>query len=540
MENENNTRSQTGAENSGSKAFRTETDDCAEPGSAGRGNYRTSGDSYDFIYSPTVSMDVAIDGMILDIRTLSAEQLCYTEEEMMGKDLLDFVIPEHRDRIRKQLRREFRGDYIPGIEVDVYAGDGSIHTLLFSPGQEVLFEDDRPCSILFTGIDITERKIAAEKLGRISAEQEIILNTVPAMILYKDTENRILRANRAAARTLGRSSEEITGMSASELFPREAELRYGYDLEVIGSGKPMRGIEEHLNTASGEEIWVSTDRVPYRDKYGKITGVIVFSVDVTERKRMEEELHSHAEHLEEQVNERTSELIQAEKMAAIGQLVAGVAHEINNPLAFVKSKSSRIKEEVERFLRSCEDEGMRELLDMILEETDTNLQGINRIATITQALKRFSRPDIEGKSITDINEGIEYTLVMMANQFKHRVTVHRDLGRIPRIECNIGQLNQVFMNFLLNASESMNEGDIWIKTRQDGQNIYIEIKDNGRGIPFENIDRVFDPFFTTKGSGTGLGLSISYRIIQDHDGDIRVRSGVGEGTSMIIRLPVRR
>ncbi len=504
---------------------------------AHRGNYGKVSENYDFIYSPAVNLVIGIDGTILEISKLSAGQLGYDEEEMVGKNLMEFVIPEHRERMEHQLKRDFRGDYIPGIEVDVFARDGTVHTLLFSPGQEVLFVDERPSSILFTGIDITERKIAEEALGRISAEQEIILNTVPAMIWYKDTKNRIMRANRAAARSLALTPEEIVGRSAFDLFPGEAERHYSDDLDVIGSGEPKLGTIEQLLTATGERMWVRTDRVPYRDHYGNVAGIIVFSVDITERKRMEEELKRYTERLEEEVNQRTSELIQAEKMAAIGHLVAGVAHEINNPLAFVKSKSSRISEEVGNFLETCQDPEVRELLEMISRETTTNLNGINRIATITQALKRFSRPDVEGKSLTNINEGIEYTLVMMANQFKHRVAINTEYGQIPKMECNIGQLNQVFMNLMLNASESMDEGELWIKTWKDGQNIYIEIKDNGRGIPPANIDRIFDPFFTTKGSGTGLGLSISYRIIQDHGGDIGVDSEPGKGTSMTIRLP---
>ena len=381
-----------------------------KPGNSGR----VSDDRYRLIHSPTVNLVLGIDGKIHEISKLSADQLGYSEDEMIDRNIRDYVIPEHRDRISAQLGRDFKGDYIPGIEIDVTGKDGAVHTLLFSPGQEVLFEEYKPSKILFTGIDITDRKLA------------------------------------------------------------------------------------------------------------------------------EEELRIYTEHLEEEVRKRTSELIQVEKMAAIGQLVAGVAHEINNPLAFIKSKTERIKEDAEKYGPDCRDDTIRGFLVELAEEMDTNLNGINRIARITNTLKRYARPDIEGTNLANINEGLKYSLEMMQNQFRHRIRVHEDFGKIPKTECNIGQLDQVFLNFLLNASESMETGEVWVKTWHDEQNIYIQIKDNGRGIREEVLNRRFDPFYTTKESGTGLGLSISFRIIKDHDGEIKVRSEVRKGTTMTIELPIKQ
>ena len=381
-----------------------------KPGNSGR----VSDDRYRLIHSPTVNLVLGIDGKIHEISKLSADQLGYSEDELIDRNIRDYVIPEHRDRISAQLGRDFKGDYIPGIEIDVTGKDGAVHTLLFSPGQEVLFEEYKPSKILFTGIDITDRKLA------------------------------------------------------------------------------------------------------------------------------EEELRIYTEHLEEEVRKRTSELIQVEKMAAIGQLVAGVAHEINNPLAFIKSKTERIKEDAEKYGPDCRDDTIRGFLVELAEEMDTNLNGINRIARITNTLKRYARPDIEGTNLANINEGLKYSLEMMQNQFRHRIRVHEDFGKIPKTECNIGQLDQVFLNFLLNASESMETGEVWVKTWHDEQNIYIQIKDNGRGIREEVLNRIFDPFYTTKESGTGLGLSISFRIIKDHDGEIKVRSEVRKGTTMTIELPIKQ
>ncbi len=258
-----------------------------------------------------------------------------------------------------------------------------------------------------------------------------------------------------------------------------------------------------------------------------------------ERKQMEEKIIKYTEHLEEEVRQQTYGLIQSEKMAALGQLVAGVAHEVNNPLAYIKSNTQFIEKKISVLKRRWDGKKIdTEILEQIDKDIKINIEGINRISKITQTLKRFARPDTGGKASADINEGIADTLIILTNRLKHRIEIHDDYGDIPKTKCNIGQLNQVFMNVIINASQSMGKGDIWIKTWRDGQNIYIQIRDNGKGIPEDIISKIFDPFFTTKDSGTGFGLSISYRTIKDHDGDIQVESKAGKGTSMTIKVPI--
>ena len=178
------------------------------------------------------------------------------------------------------------------------------------------------------------------------------------------------------------------------------------------------------------------------------------------------------------------------------------------------------------------------IVDDIDKFMKPNIKGINRIAKITKTLKRFARRDVEGRTFADVNLGIKDTIVMVYNQIKEKVNLHEDYGARTKIPCNIGQLNQVFMNLLINAAEAIEKGDIWIKTWEEDKNIYIEFRDNGSGIPQDRINNIFEPFHTTKDDGTGLGLSISYRIIKDHNGEITVESDVGKGTTMRIRLPM--
>ena len=271
-----------------------------------------------------------------------------------------------------------------------------------------------------------------------------------------------------------------------------------------------------------------------------MVGMAVSLKDITDRKSLEGELREHAKNLEDDVRARTNEMIQSEKMASIGLLVAGVAHEVNNPLAFIKSNSEDMQEDIENVLEKVSKKGDvdTELLDEVDALIETNLKGIDRIAEITKTLKRFARPETTEMVPSDINQGIQDTLVMVHNKIKYRVEVLGDYGEVPAVMGHIGQLNQVFMNIILNASQAMDKGNVWVRTWHKDGNVMVEIRDDGKGIPEKDLGRIFDPFFTTKEGGTGLGLSACYRIVQEHNGSIDVRSTVGKGTAFTITLPV--
>jgi signal transduction histidine kinase len=291
------------------------------------------------------------------------------------------------------------------------------------------------------------------------------------------------------------------------------------------------------------------------------------------RKQAEERVRASNDELQalnRQLQENQQQLIQSEKMASIGQLAAGVAHEINNPIGFVKSNLGTLLEYVGffkkllvlhgqlvkpleaaapsacaavleqiRFLRQEED------LDFVMTDVDNllaeSIDGIQRVQDIILNLKSFARAGESKRVEADINEGIESTLKIVWNELKYKCRVHKNLKSLPRIRCYPGQLNQVFMNLLVNAAQSIPEsGQVHISSELDGQCITVRISDTGAGIPPDVMGRIFDPFFTTKGvgKGTGLGLSISLGIIQKHGGRIEVESQVGKGTVFTIRLPV--
>jgi len=267
-------------------------------------------------------------------------------------------------------------------------------------------------------------------------------------------------------------------------------------------------------------------------------------------------------------------MLQSEKMASIGQLAAGVAHEINNPTGFVSSNLKTlsdyhedIAELIEKYhelianLESEENRGaLSELFCGSLEqlkafEKDIDIEflmeditdligdcreGTDRIKKIVIDLKDFAHPGEDKIQSIDINNGIESTLNVVNNEIKYKATVHKDFGNIPSVQGVPQQLNQVFMNILVNAAHAIDKkGEIHIKTRSIDRNVEVIISDTGSGIAKENLTKIFDPFFTTKdvGKGTGLGMNIAYNIIQKHNGTIQVESEVGKGTTFTITLP---
>ena len=260
------------------------------------------------------------------------------------------------------------------------------------------------------------------------------------------------------------------------------------------------------------------------------------------------------------------QILQSEKMAAIGQLAAGVAHEINNPIGFVTSnlrsfgrymeKLAAHIEKQEAVIAEYSADQAKELitrlreeskLDSILEDIhdlqSESLEGLDRVSKIVQNLKSFSRVDQAVSNSVDLNECLESTLNIVWNELKYTATVERDLTPLPLVTCYPQEVNQVFLNLLVNAGHAIGEnGVIRLRSWQEGNMVYISISDNGCGIPEENLNRLFEPFFTTKevGKGTGLGLSICYDIVNKHGGEIQVESRVGYGTTFTMCLPIQQ
>ena len=264
---------------------------------------------------------------------------------------------------------------------------------------------------------------------------------------------------------------------------------------------------------------------------------------------------SELESVKQKLEKAEAALVQSEKMASLGNLVAGVAHEINTPVGSIHSNSDlmvRALEKLRKILDNAPEplgqEGqdvqgeLTRILDALENVSRVNHTACQRIVSLVRSLKSFARLEEPECRQADIHEEIDAALTLVHHELKTRIEVERDYGELPDVECLPGQLNQVFMNLLVNAAQAIEgKGRIRITTRAEGDQVRITFTDSGSGIRPENLDKVFEPGFTTKvvGDGTGLGLAICYKIIHAHHGDIKVDSELGDGATFTITLPVR-
>jgi len=434
--------------------------------------------------------------------------------------------------------------------------------------------------------DVTARRNAEEQLRQSQVELENIVAQRTAELLLSNHEldaflenasvgiiatrgSLITRSNKKFAEIF--ELETVTGdeFSTKLFFHNEADFRELSQRmrETLAEGRSLSH-EMRMRTAKDTPIWVQM--IAYTtNPLDSQASVWWLLQDRTEVMRAQEELVLNYRNIKEtnrRLEEAQNQLLQSEKMASIGQLAAGVAHEINNPIGFVNSNLGSLRRYVEALLSLVAAYGRHrdelpadaELarlekaadLDFIAEDLPALLQesedGLSRVKKIVQDLKDFSRVDSADWQDADINAGLESTLNVVMNEVKYRADVERRLGSLPPVRCLAGQLNQVFMNLIVNAAHAM-EGKRGLLTLSTGceprdgvDGAWVEVADNGKGMTPEVQRRIFEPFFTTKpvGQGTGLGLSLSFSIVKKHGGHIELQSEVGVGTRFKVWVPL--
>ncbi|MCF4968313.1 GAF domain-containing sensor histidine kinase [Nostoc sp. CMAA1605] len=422
----------------------------------------------------------------------------------------------------------------------------------------------------------------SEHLEQSQRRLQLIIQETSIVIIEWNTDFEFQAWNPAAERVFGYQAAEILGKSLRCIIPEEYHV-YVDDVKdkILAQRGGSHAINENL-TKDGRRIICEWFNAPMVNSEGEVCGGVSMGVDITDRQQAEAALQQKSQELEQalqNLQQAQLQIIQSEKMSALGNLVAGVAHEINNPVGFIKGNIQPAYEGVRdlfALLKLYEDkfpdpgeeiELERENIDLeYLREDLPKLicsmqEGVQRIREISNSLRIFSRADSDNKVPFNIHDGLDSTLLILkhrlkANENRPAITVVKNYGQLPQIDCFPGQLNQVFMNLLANAIDALEESNmgrsfaeikahpnvitITTKMSDDQKQAIMSIQDNGLGISPELQEKIFDHLYTTKivGKGTGLGLAIARQIvIEKHQGTIEVNSAPNQGAEFIITLP---
>ncbi|MCU6433518.1 PAS domain-containing protein [Undibacterium sp. Jales W-56] len=404
-----------------------------------------------------------------------------------------------------------------------------------------------------------------------TARLQYLIENTPAIIYSSvptgDFKMTFVSSN--ALRVLGYHPEEMVAdpnFWFDHIHPEDIPQIFSSIAMLFTEGS--RTYEYRFKSSNDQYIWMHDMLRLIRDAEGNPIEVVGSLTDITQRKQMEEALQKKGEEqqaLIQKLQEAQEQLLQSEKMASVGQLAAGIAHEINNPVGFVNSNMGSLQNYVGTLFNVIEQydklfqhippasefhqrlAAIREKADLVFLKDDIedlvreSMDGLKRVKDIVQSLKDFSHVGEADWQEADIHQGLESTLNIVKNEIKYKANIVKEYGKLPPVKCLISQLNQVFMNLFVNASYAIKDsGVIHVSTGVQNDWVWIKVSDTGSGISPENLKHIFEPFFTTKpiGSGTGLGLSLAYGIIKKHRGKIEVESELGKGTSFTIRLPI--
>jgi two-component system NtrC family sensor kinase len=405
------------------------------------------------------------------------------------------------------------------------------------------------------------------ELGDTLRQLEAFMEAAPIGIVYS-VGDRVQRNNRTMAAMFGIVGGSAVGLRGRAFFlsRRDWVALRRVARETLAQGLPMEH-EMWLKHQDGSPLWMQV--IAYAaDPAHPEAGTWWMLQDRTAMRATQDELQAHFERIRETNNkleEAQNQLLQSEKMASVGQLAAGVAHEINNPIGFVGSNLNTLKtyvgdllglidafersrqpdagssdaETPEAIMQRIEIDYLREDLPQLLAESE---DGLARVKKIVQDLKDFSRVDQSDWQEADLNAGLESTLNVVMHELKYKAEVVKRLKPLPLVRCLAAQLNQVFMNLIVNASHAIDQrGTITLSTGCDGYWAWVQVQDTGCGMTEEVQRRIFEPFYTTKpvGKGTGLGLSLSFSIVKKHGGALRVRSAPGEGSRFRVWVPMQ-
>ncbi|UCD79299.1 MAG: PAS domain S-box protein [Desulfobacterales bacterium] len=443
-----------------------------------------------------------------------------SKEEFLNLDLPQdlYVRPEDRQRFKEMMELD---GHVIDYEVEFKRKDGSTIPILLT-GHARYDQEGNIVGYEGLNVDLTQRKFMEKELREAYDFMNKIVLSSPNSITATDMKGNILIWNQAAEETIGYRADEVIGkMHISKIYPEGVARKVMQMLksEEYGGVGRLRSYPMVYVRRDGQVVEGNLSAAIIYDANGKEIASVGSFVDLRDRLEMERALR----HTQEQ-------LLQSEKLAAMGRLTSQIAHELNNPLYGIMNTLELLKTEIPPENRR------RKILDMALSETV-------RLSDLLRKMLSFSKPDQEERQPVDINSVIDEILLLHEKQLKENdINIVSSFAKeLGLVNASKNQLRQVFLNMVANARDAMpNGGNLTVTTSGDSDKVTIEIKDNGIGIREEHIAKIFDSFFTTKGEvkGVGLGLSVCYGFIKDHGGDIKVKSQIGVGTTFTITLPV--
>lgn len=493
----------------------------------------------------------APDGRFLHTNAALCQMLGYSQEELLSGAWQQITYPEDLARSRETHIRIAQGETrTVELEKRYVRKDGRV---LWARVRILAVQDHggRLSHFITQVEDITLRKLAEDRMRASEERYRELFESASDLLYTVDPDLRITSLNRLAEQTMGYSREEAVGINLCQLMePEQCESVRGLVARMF-AGDPGAKFEVDIRNKAGRRVTLEiSPSLIYRD--GAAVGLQAIARDITGRDVAEIELR------------------QAQKLESVGRLASGIAHEINTPLQFVGDNVRFLQDsflEIRDLLASlrafCEESGPAFVaeLERLEQKVDASYlvreipealaqtqEGIERVVTIVRAMKEFAHPDSREQVRADLTKALRNTLTVARNELKYVADVETDFGELPLVVCSVGDLNQVFLNLLVNAAHAVSDvfqrtgqkGKIRVHTEAQGNQVLISIADNGAGIP-ENIqDRIFDPFFTTKevGRGSGQGLAIARAVVDRHKGSLTFQSEVGRGTTFFLSLPV--
>ncbi len=488
----------------------------------------------------------------------------YGASETLGRNMIELIVPpEYHDAKRRGLADFARGGAAGKslgrtLELTALRKDGGRFPIEISVSA---YEDEHGRQAIALVRDVSKQVRVREQLKKAHEMTSRLIDAIPSILVAVDGENRITAWNGTAADLLGISAADAVGRSLNT-------IRTDWDFALLADAiARARGSHEvtqvakdvHFRRPDGDDGLLGVTICPMGQIDDCGESLLIVAADVTERRRLETQLR------------------QAQKLESIGQLAAGIAHEINTPTQFVGDNirflqdafrdladvlkryaqlldAARDGQPPPDLLREVQETLDEADLDYLLEEIPTaieqSLDGVDRVAKIVRSMKEFSHPGTREKQLVDLNKAIESTITVARNEWKYVAEMQTDFDpELPPVPCWVSDFNEVILNIVVNAAhaiadvvgDSGEKGRITVTTRRCGDEIEVRVSDTGTGIPEDIRARIFDPFFTTKevGKGTGQGLAVAHAVVvEKHGGTIRVESEVGQGTTFIIRLPI--